>query len=170
MTVPTARAARGRPPSRPAAVGRLAVRDEGELLEHRRVERRRAQVERRARSRAPLLEVLVELAPRLGRAAGTRRTRGAERARDPLARARGEYEIRQRPRSVAATSSCADRRVVELVRDVDEPLGGGGLAEAAVEIGGDVLTALLLRRRRTPDDVACLAASGDDPSAAPISS
>ena len=77
-----------------------------------------------------------------------------ERVRDPL-----QLELRRvRDPAEAAVGrgdeQLPDRRVVELVRDVEQPLGGGGLAEAAVEIGGDGAHRLsFFRRRRTPDDV-----------------
>jgi hypothetical protein len=64
----------------------------------------------------------------------------------------------------------ADGSVVQLVRDVEQALGGGGLAEAAVELGGNGLGSSFLRSRRTPDDAACRAASGEEPRAAPMSS
>ena len=138
------------------------------------VERRRAaQVERRARTRAPALEVLVELAPH-----GVERPRRAqhahaERAREPLerrARARRRRRCGTRPRSVAATSSGADRRVDDVVaRRRAGPRCGCGLAEAAVELRRTVMQSSLLRSRRTPDEAAWRGGLGREPSAAPIS-
>ena len=45
--------------------------------------------------------------------------------------------MRRRPRSVAATSSWPDRAVDEVVAGVEEAAAGGGVAEAAVEVGGN---------------------------------
>ena len=46
-----------------------------------------------------------------------------------------------------------DRRVGEVIRDVEQPRGGRGLAEALVERGGDGHCILLLSLR-TPDEAA----------------
>ena len=59
----------------------------------------------------------------------------------------------------------ADRRLDEVVSDVDQSEGRGCLAEAQVEVGGDGHELILLRMRRTPVDVACRAASWLEPSA-----
>ena len=76
------------------------------------------------------------------------------------------YEMRQSPRSVAATKSSPTGDVDEVVADVDEALANGGRAEAGVEIRRDAHVSLL--SLRTPDDAAARAASSDEPSAAPI--
>ena len=65
----------------------------------------------------------------------------------------------------AATKSGADRRFDHVEADVDEAERERGVAESAVEVGGDGHDVILLRSRRTPVDVAWRAASGLEPSA-----
>ena len=72
------------------------------------------------------------------------------------------------PRSLAATSSCPERAVDEVVARVEQAAAGGRVAETAVEIGGDGHRVFSLRSRRTPVEAACLAASGLESSAAAI--
>ncbi len=60
-----------------------------------------------------------------------------------------------------------DRRLGEVVCDVEETGSGCCLAEPRIESGGDGHCILLLSRR-TPDDAAWRAASSLEPSAAPI--
>ncbi len=128
--------------------------------------RHRAEVELEVEA-APLpREVLVELAARVLDA-----PRGAENAR--AADAREPVEIvgwigvepdRGDTSIGGGDEELADRRLDDVVADVDEPERRGCLAEAAVEVGGDGHEVILLRMRRTPVDVACRAASGLEPS------
>ena len=130
ITVPTARAALGRPTSAArCAVGVDAtVGDAGELVQHCLVERRDAQVERQVERAPAAVEVLVELATHLvERRAEHAGAEGAgdhfvlafdgERDAAEAARGRGEEEL-------------ADRGGDDVVADVDEPFAEGGGAEA----------------------------------------
>src|SRR5207244_10977550 len=64
-----------------------------------------------------------------------------------------------------------ERRVEEVVGDVEEARRRGGGAEALVEAVGDGRHwSSFLRRRRIPEEVACRAASAFEPRAAPMSS
>ena len=114
-------------------------------------------------------EVLVQLAADVvERAAGAQHAR-AEVAGELVERGVGRKAIRQRPRSVDGDEQVADRRVGDVVGDVDETSRSRGLAEARVEIGGDRHACSFQQRmRRTPDEAAWRAASSDEPSAAPI--
>ena len=117
-------------------------------------------------------EVLVELAP--GVVGRPRRAQHAhaEQPGEPLLLGRGVGVVLDLAEPVVGDGheQAADGRVDHVVGDVEQPLGGGGVAEAAVELAGDGHVDSFLRRRRTPDDAACRAASGDEPSAAPMSS
>ena len=84
-------------------------------------------------------------------------------------RSRSSRGIRVEPdRGDAAIGGCdeelADRRVDDVVADVDEVERRGGVSETAVEVGSDGHEVILLRMRRTPVDVAWRAASGLDSS------
>jgi hypothetical protein len=63
----------------------------------------------------------------------------------------------------------ADGRVDDVVAGVEQARLDGGVAEAAVEIGG-YGHVILLRSRLTPEEAACRAASGLESSAAAICS
>ena len=78
--------------------------------------------------------------------------------------------MRSRPFSVAATSSCADGAVDEVVPGVEHAAAGGGVAEAAIEIGRNVHAVFSFRSRRTPVEAAWRAASGLDSSTTAICS
>ncbi len=137
---------------------RLAVRDARELVENRdREGRKSTEIERE-----------VEALPASVRS--TRRARGGRRRRSAASGARAALrfvraaracspgsasnEIVASPRSDAATKSVADRRVDDVEADVDQAERRRGVAEAAVEIGGDGHDEILLRMRRTPVDAA----------------
>jgi len=156
------------------AVGRhFAVRDTGELVEDGTAELARgAEVDRQVEL-APLPgEVLVELASCLVGRAGRAQHARSEGASEPLRlhiRVGVEMDLAD-----AVIGDCdeqpPDRGVVQLVGDVEQPLGSGGVAEATVELCGNVHDSSFRRKRRTPDDAAWRAASGDEPSALPMSS
>ena len=121
---------------------------------------------------APLLEVLVELPPH-----GVDGTRGAQ---DPAARQPGEtVELTvgicverdsQEPLLGRRDEQRTDRRVDDVEAGVEQAGPRGGLAEAAIEVGGNGHPFLLARSRRTPVDAAWRAATGLDSSAAAICS
>ena len=172
MTVPTARAACGRPAARgEGAVGRrLAVRDEREPLQDLAAERRgAAEVDGQLEPRALALEVLVQLA--------ADRVDRLRRPQDPDAERLGEpfgltlrLRVERDPAEAAVgrrDEQRSDRRVGEVVGDVEQAGGGRSLAEAPVQSGGDGHCILLLSRR-TPAEVAWRAASSLEPSAAPM--
>ena len=176
MTVPTARAARGRPTcAASVAVGRrLAERDLGQLVEHGdREGREAAEVEPHVEDPPSTREVLVQLSARPVDAARRAQDSGPGDPRQPL-----ELLVRallERDRSETLVrdgdEQWPDRRVDHVVPDVDESEVVSRFAESAIEIGGDDHSAVLLVRiLRTPVDVACRAASGLDPSAAAICS
>ena len=166
MTVPTARAAFGRP-TRAASAPYVSVRPyghPGELVQHVRVERRDPQVERQVERAATALEVLVELAPDVVE----RRAQHAhaEAARELLLPVVLPIRDAAEPAVGRGDVQVADRRRDDVVADVDEPFGDGGGAEPRVEIS--VSRSCVLLRRRTPDDAAARAASSDEPSASAI--
>ncbi len=77
-------------------------------------------------------------------------------------------EMRRRPRSVGGDEQLADGAVDEVVARVEHAAAGGGVAEAAVEIGRDGHGRASFRSRRTPVEAAWRAASGLESSAAAI--
>src|SRR5713101_3965062 len=120
-----------------------------------------------------MLEVLVQLTPhlvdRLRRAQDARAERACEVLH--LALRLGVVGDPAKPRIGRGDEQRAERRVDQVVCDVEQALLGGGGAEARVELVRDGhWSPSFLRSRRIPDDAACLAASADEPSAAPISS
>jgi pycsar effector protein len=156
---------------RQGAVGRhLSVRDTRELVERQAVELAdRGEVEIEVEGPPVPFEVLVELA--------TDRVEPAGHPQDPGAEVDGELvECLVRPVGDPAEAAVgdgdeqlADRRVGQVVGNVDEALPIGGVAKTAVESSGDGCHLVsFLRSRRTPADAAWRAASSDDPSAAPI--
>ena len=176
ITMPTARAAFGLPGARrELAVGlRVPVRHLHELGEHRHREAGlAAQVDGQV-ERAPASgEVLVELAPGDVDGAWGAEDAGPGDASDLLERRVGVAAgIEGDPEQAAVgrgDEQRADGAVDDVVAGVEELRLDGGVAEAAVEIGGNG-HAILLRSRRTPDEVAWRAASGDESSAAAICS
>ena len=119
------------------------------------------------------VEILIELPANL--VYGLRRAQDprSEHPGEPLDLAFGLRVVRDPAKAGAGPGNeqRAERRVDEVVRDVEQALVGRGRAEARVELVGDGHEGpSFLRRRRIPDDAACLAASADDPSAVPISS
>ena len=117
-------------------------------------------------------EVLVELAAGLvGRARRPKHPR-PEEAREPVGLGVGigvvvdlaDAAVRDRHEQLS------NWRIVQLVGDVEQALGGRGVAEAGVELRGNGHESSFLRSRRTPEDAACRAASLEEPSALPISS
>src|SRR5215218_9073658 len=151
----------------------LTVRDLGEPLEDGAVEvGHRPQVELEVEVAPPPLEVLVQLAPRaVDRTRGTEHAR-AERSREHLLVAfRVRVELDPADPGVACRhEQRPDRRVDDVVRDVEQLRRHCGRPKALVELGGDRHGSSFLRSRRTPEDVAWRAASGLDPRAAAISS
>ena len=176
ITMPTARAAFGFP----ARVGELAVglrvpvRHLHELGEHRHREPRlAAEVDGQVERATTPGEVLVELGP--GDVDGAW---GAEDARpcdasdllqSRVGVASGVEGDPEQPAVGRGDEQRADGAVDDVVAGVEELGMDGGVAEAAVEIGGNG-HAILLRSRRTPEDVAWRAASGDESSTAAICS
>ena len=79
----------------------------------------------------------------------------------------GSNEIRHRPRLGRGDEQRPDRRVGEVVDDVEQAGCGRGFAEALVQRGGDGHCILLLSLR-TPEEAAWRAASSLEPSAAPM--
>ena len=137
-----------------------------------------AQVDVQLEALAPAVEVLVELA------LGARdRRMGAKDAWAERARERVELllGVWAKPDAAEATlgggdEQRADRRVDDVEAHVEQAFRGGGLAEAAVELGRDghgvppTESSVWARRRRIPDDAAWRAASGLEPSAVAMSS
>ncbi len=122
---------------------------------------------------AAALEVLVELAPRaVDRAARPEHPR-AETAREQLELPLG-LGVEADPAEAGVGDGHEqppDRRVEQVVRDVEQALGGRCVAEATVQVGRDAHSGIPFRRsRRTPEEAAWRAASALEPSAAPISS
>ena len=119
-----------------------------------------------------MFEVLVQLPPhlvhRLRRAEDAR----AERACEPLHLALRLGVVRNpaEPGLGSRDEQRAERRVDEVVRDVEQLRFGGGRAEARVKLSGNAHSPSFLRSRRIPADAACLAASAEESSATPISS
>ena len=117
-------------------------------------------------------EVLVELAAHPVEPLGDPEDAGAEVGRELVQRRLGPVGDAAEPALGDGDEQAADRRVGEVVGDVDQAFALGGLAEAAVEIGGNVhegsFSSWVLRRRRTPAEAAWRAASSEEPSAAPI--
>ena len=170
---PTARAARG-----------LPIR-----WRERRRRCRRAPYGTRASSveHQPLKVGQAARGRRRGRSPGarprsTRRARGARRSTGAAERSTrapngpasssssrsgsGSNEMRQSPRSVAATSSGPIGRVGQVVGDVEQALRGGAPRGSGDRARRERRScALLLRSRRTPDEAAWRAASSLEPSA-----
>ena len=103
---------------------------------------------------------------------------GARGDRVPHAAARDPRAVAAAPAAACLTVGLAgrcdeqapDRRVHDVVRDVEQPGVRRRVAEATIQLGRNLhASPSFLRRRRIPDDAACRAASADDPSAAPIS-
>ena len=119
------------------------------------------------------LEVLVELATEGGHGRRGAKNADSERGGQRIELAFG-LRIEGDPADAAlagGNKKRADRRVREVVGDVQELCRGGGLPEAAVEsVGNGGHEVSFLRSRRTPDEAAARAASAFEPSAAPMSS
>ena len=128
------------------------------------MERGDAQVERQVELAARPGEVLVELAPHVVE----RRAQDAdaEEARELLLLALGVEPDAAEPAVGRGDEQLADRRLDDVVADVDEPLANCGGAELRVELRCDAHTFLL--SLRTPEEAAARAASSDDPSASAI--
>jgi hypothetical protein len=151
----------------------LSVRHSPELVHHAEAERRgEADVDRELERSAPSVEVLVELALRLVERLRDAEEPGAEVARERLEVALGlgveldaaEAAIRRRD------EQCADRRVDEVVRDVEQMLACSGVAKTEIEFGRNGSQWASFRRNlRMPADAAWRAAVAFEPSAAPIS-
>ena len=175
MIVPTARArARAAGARGERAVGRqLAVGHTRELLEHGTAEfARRAEVELKLELLPLAGEVLVELPPHLVGGAWRAEHAGAEEPSQALGLCVRVGVVVDLADAAPGDGyeQLADRCVVQVVGDVEQALRGGGVAEAPVELGRDGHESSFLRSRRTPDEAACLAASGEEPSTAPMSS
>src|SRR5207249_1631425 len=121
-----------------AVGGQLTVRDPGELLENRPAEvARRAKVDSQVEVPPLAGKVLVELA-----AGRVRRLRGAQ---DAYAEVAGELFLFTLQVGVVGDlaeamvgdghEQPADRRVDEVVGDVEQALACRGVAEAAIEVG-----------------------------------
>src|SRR3954468_16354967 len=140
------------------AVGRqLAVRDARELVEHGAAEL----------AGGAEVDLVLEVAPRAGEGLVALegglvgRRRRAEHARAEEA---GEalglgFRVGVVVDLADATAGdrdeqLADRGLVQLVGDVEQAFRGGGVAEPAVERGGDGHESSFFRSRRTPDDAA----------------
>ena len=139
------------------SIGReLAVGNLGEKLQHLAVElARHSQIERELELRARALEVLAQLAARRIDRLCCAEDAKAERLREFLRRMLGVRVVRDSAQ--APIGRCyeqrPDRRVGEVVRDVEQPRRGRGLTEALVERGGDG-NCILLLSLRTPDEAA----------------
>ena len=130
------------------------------------------QVERELELVPLALEVLVQLPPRLvGRPRRAEHPR-AEGPRELLLLALGFGVVGDLAEAAIGHGheQPPDGRVDQVVGDVEQPFGGRGVAEACVKLGRDRHESSFFRSRRTPEDAACLAASEDEPSAAPMSS
>ena len=134
--------------------------------------RERVDVERQLEAMAVALEVLVQLTA--GRVDRRRRPQHAhaEGACQPIHFLLGVRVVRD-PAEAAVRrrdQERADRRVDEVVGNVEETLADGRVAEPAVEVCGNWAHFNSFRRkRRMPADAACRAAVAFEPSAAPIS-
>ena len=117
-------------------------------------------------------EVFVELAAcRVDRPRGTQDAH-TERAREPLGLLLGLGVVGDaaEPALGRGDEQFADRRVDEVVCDVEQVLARGGVAEATVEFCGDGGHWPSFRRSlRMPAEAACRAAVAFEPSAAPMS-
>ena len=174
------RAADGTRRARPADPGRqaavrlgCAVGDAGELGEDKPLERgQRAEVDGEIERSPAAGEVLVELPAGALDGADGAQNAGAERAGQRLELA-FRVGVERDPADAGGRhgdEQGADRRLDDVVGDVEEALGGGALAQLAVELGGEGHGwTLLSRRRRTPEDAAWRAAASVDPSALAMS-